>query len=299
MNISTKRRFTVAATAVTSILLLAACGTTTSSDHPSMDDMPNMNMSTPRSAPMGDMTGMPMFHGTGLAASVDGYTLTLDGRPATTSRGTTVEFRITQPDGKLLTNYQSDQTKQLHFYAIRTDLTGFQHVHPILAADGTWTAALETLARGSWRLYTAFIPDAGPQAGQDLVLSTKVTIPGMVRTEPVPAVATSTTVDGYTATFDGTPTVGDNGTLTVAITRDGKGVTDLQPYLDTYAHMTGIRSGDLAFTHLHPADKVIGDRGGPSLTFRTEFPEAGTWRLFLQFRTNGTLHTAAISIRVN
>lgn len=299
MNTATNRRLTVATAAVAGSLLLAACGTTASADQQNMGDMPSMTMSSTTSAPMGDMPGMPMFHGTGLAASVDGYTLILDGKPVTSTTGTTVKFTITQPDGNPLTSYESDQTKQLHFYAIRSDLSGFQHVHPVLAADGTWTAALKTLTGGDWRLYTAFIPGAGSQMGQDLVLSTKVSIPGMAMIQPEPAVSTTTTVDGYTATFSGMPTVGDNGTLSVSFTRNGKPVTDLQPYLDTYAHMTGIRSDDLAFTHLHPADKVNGDHGGPTLTFRTEFPEAGTWRLFLQFQTNGTLRTAAISINVS
>ncbi|HZE01023.1 MAG TPA: hypothetical protein VE155_04575 [Pseudonocardiaceae bacterium] len=29
-------------------------------------------------------------------------------------------------------------------------------------------------------------------------------------------------------------------------------VTDLQPYLDTYAHLTAFHGGDLAFADLHP-----------------------------------------------
>jgi hypothetical protein len=29
------------------------------------------------------------------------------------------------------------------------------------------------------------------------------------------------------------------------------------------------------------------------------FPEEGTWRLFLQFQTNGHLHTAPLTIKVN
>jgi len=34
---------------------------------------------------------------------------------------------ITGPDGKPVTGFAVDQTKKLHFYAIRSDLTGFQH----------------------------------------------------------------------------------------------------------------------------------------------------------------------------
>jgi hypothetical protein len=84
--------------------------------------------------------------------------------------------------------------------------------------------------------------------------------------------------------------------LTVTITRGGKPVTDLQPYLDTYAHLTAFHEGDTAFAHLHPTTTVNGDHGGPELTFHAELPTAGNWRLFLQFQTAGTLHTAALTL---
>ena len=37
--------------------------------------------------------------------------------------------------------YDVEHEKQLHLIVVRRDLTGFQHVHPTLAADGTWTVA--------------------------------------------------------------------------------------------------------------------------------------------------------------
>ncbi|WEB44491.1 hypothetical protein MOV08_37870 [Streptomyces yunnanensis] len=43
--------------------------------------------------------------------------------------------------------------------------------------------------------------------------------------------------------------------MTVNISKDGKPVTDLQPYLDTYAHLTAFQEGDQAFAHLSPADQ--------------------------------------------
>ena len=45
--------------------------------------------------------------------------------------------------------------------------------------------------------------------------------------------------------------------------KGSKPVTDLQPYLDTYAHLTAFHEGDAAFAHLHPTTKVTGDHGGP------------------------------------
>ncbi|WP_406423178.1 hypothetical protein OH809_07185 [Streptomyces sp. NBC_00873] len=60
--------------------------------------------------------------------------------------------------------------------------------------------------------------------------------------------------------------------LTVTESKDGEPVTDLQPYLDTYAHLTAFQVGDAAFAHLHPTTKANGDHGGPDLAFHAELP---------------------------
>jgi hypothetical protein len=87
--------------------------------------------------------------------------------------------------------------------------------------------------------------------------------------------------------------------LGVNVTRDGQPVTDLQPYLDTYAHLTAFHEGDLAFAHLHPKGAVSGDRGGPDLAFEAALSKPGNWRLFLQFQTAGVVHTGAVTISVS
>ncbi|MFD0502698.1 hypothetical protein ACFQ0G_06690 [Streptomyces chiangmaiensis] len=87
--------------------------------------------------------------------------------------------------------------------------------------------------------------------------------------------------------------------LTVHVSKDGKPVTDLQPYLGTYAHLTAFHQGDQTFAHLHPTTEVDGDNGGPDLSFHAQLPTSGSWRLFLQFRTGGTLHTAALTLHVD
>ncbi|MET8626658.1 hypothetical protein ABZW30_23355 [Kitasatospora sp. NPDC004669] len=87
--------------------------------------------------------------------------------------------------------------------------------------------------------------------------------------------------------------------LTVAFAKDGQPVTDLQPYLDTYAHISAFHEGDQAFAHLHPETTVNGDHGGPNLTFHAELAKPGNWRVYLQFQTAGQLHTAALTLHVN
>ncbi|MFF7638251.1 hypothetical protein ACFZB9_34655 [Kitasatospora sp. NPDC008050] len=325
---STLRRRTLAAAAATAVLALtlAACGSSASSTHSDAHSSGNSSMSSATNSAtssatnsavpgmpgtpgmsgmpgMGTGTPMAMAAGNGLAAEQDGYRL--DAPSATLAAGQPVQYRfsITGPDGKPVTDFAVEQTEQLHFYAIRSDLTGYQHVHPVLAADGGWTADLAPLRPGSWRLYASFTPNSGSGKGTDFVLSRTVTVPGpaadAAADTPLPPAASSTTVDGYTATVQGELMAGMAHPLTITISKDGQPVTDLQPYLDSYAHLSAFHAGDQAFAHLHPESTVNGDHGGPSLAFHAEPATAGDWRLFLQFRTAGQLHTAALTLHVD
>jgi len=142
-----------------------------------------------------------------------------------------------------------------------------------------------------------FLPHADADAGA-LVLSRQVEVSGADATKStaVAAPATTATVDGYTVTVAGTPKAGSETPLTLTLTRNGKPVSDLQPYLDTYAHVTAIHQGDLAFSHLHPNASANGDQGGPTLWVTANLAESGPYRMFIQFQTAGTLHTAALTI---
>jgi len=305
---STRRTLTAVAAATALALTLAACGS--SADHGSMPGMSHGSAAPSASTGTSTGTGSSEHAGghdmaamkaatDGLAAEQGGYRL--DASAATLPAGAAAEYRftVTGPDGRPVTAFAVDQTKQMHFYVVRSDLTGFQHLHPTMAADGTWTAPLTALQPGNWRLYASFTPDSGPGRGTGLVLSRTVTVPGTATDTPLPAATGSTTADGYTVTVEGSPVAGKAGELKVGIAKDGKPVTDLQPYLETYAHLTAFHAGDLSFAHLHPETAATGDGGGPTLPFHAELAKSGGWRLFLQFRTGGTLHTAALTLRVS
>lgn len=294
----TLRRRALSATAVTGLLavLLAACGSGDDSPMPGMSHQHGKSSASASADPsMGHgMDGMA--DGDGLAAQQDGYRLKPAAMRLPAGEPAAYRFAITGPDGKPVTDFAVDQTKRLHFYAVRTDLTGFRHLHPTMAADGTWTADLGKLKPGSWRLFASFTPDTGAGRGKDFVLSTTATVPGAAQAQALPKAAKSTTVDGYTVSVRGELMAGMAHPFTVAVSKDGKPVTDLQPYLDSYAHLTAFHAGDQAFAHLHPQTKVNGDHGGPDLAFHAELPKSGDWRLFVQFQTAGRLHTAALTL---
>jgi hypothetical protein len=230
----------------------------------------------------------------GLQISENGYTLDV-ARQLPDGAATPVSFRILGPDGQPVTAYETAHDEDLHLIAVRRDLAGYQHVHPQLAADGTWSIPLN-LTAGTWRLFADFDP-----AGDDpsLVLGADVAVPGDYTPRPLPETSTSTEVDGYTVTLDGQLVPGQESELTLSVSRDGQPVTDLQPYLAAYGHLVALRDGDLAYLHVHPAGEP-GDGttpSGPDITFYATAPSAGAYRLFLDFKHGDVVRTAEFTIR--
>ena len=87
----------------------------------------------------------------------------------------------------------------------------------------------------------------------------------------------------------------------LSVSKGGRPVTTLQPYLGAYGDLVALRTGDLAYLHTHvvgTAGAADDDTGGPDLAFATTFPTAGTYRLFLDFRAGGVVRTAAFTVEV-
>ncbi|WP_433315437.1 hypothetical protein ACQP0U_02660 [Micromonospora sp. CA-269861] len=225
----------------------------------------------------------------GLLVSERGYTL----EPVDAPAGE-FAFRIAGPDGRPVTRYEVAHDKKMHLIVARRDLSGFRHVHPALAPDGTWRVDTPLGGPGQWRAFADFTPTGG----EPLTLGVDVTVPGELTERQLPAPAASTTVDGYTVTLTGAPQPGRTSPLTLTVSRDGRPVTDLEPYLGAYGHLVALRRGDLAYLHVHP-DGTPGDgrtRPGPAVTFLADVPSAGSYRLYLDFQHGGRVHTAEFTV---
>ena len=91
----------------------------------------------------------------GLTLAQDGYALRLAAPTARAGTDVPVSFTVTGPDGAPVTRFDIEHEKRLHLIAVRRDQSGFQHVHPTLAGDGTWSTTLD-LRPGTWRLFADF-----------------------------------------------------------------------------------------------------------------------------------------------
>lgn len=231
----------------------------------------------------------------GLQVSEDGYTLDLLQETYAGSASARVRFRILDEHGAAVTGFRPLHGKRLHLIVVRRELDSFQHVHPVMAEDGTWSVDVDLAEPGAYRVFADFQP-SGAERG--LTLGHDLTVPGEYVARALPEAATTATVDDYDVRLEGLLLPGRTSRLTLTVTRNGRPVTDLQPYLEAFGHLVALRDGDLAYLHVHP-DGAPGDgrtAPGPGITFFAEVPSAGSYRLFLDFKHGDRVRTAAFTV---
>jgi len=222
----------------------------------------------------------------GLAVSENGLTLELAQRTARPDTKFRLAFRILGEDGRAVREFDVEHTKRMHLIVVRRDLSGFQHLHPTLRADGTWTTPLTLPQAGTYRVFADF-----SVSGKPTTLADDLQVDGDVQSRELPAPSKTAEADGFRVRLvDGAVRAGTESPLTFNVTRNGKPVS-LQDYLGAKGHLVALRRGDLAFLHVHPDEN--------SLRFDASFPTAGSYRLFLQFKVAGLVHTAAFTLEVS
>lgn len=231
----------------------------------------------------------------GLMVTADGLTLDVLSDGLRAGGSADFAFRILDDHGEPVTRFTPTHDKLMHLVLARRDLSGYRHVHPTMAADGTWRIPLTFVAAGDYRVFADFQPagrDEGTTLGADVAVS------GAYLPTPLPEPALIAETGDYRVTLSGKLVAGTSSRLVLTIEKGGVPVTDLQPYLAAYGHLVALRQGDLAYLHVHP-DGEPGDgttKPGPTVTFFAEVPSAGGYRLFLDFRHGDVVRTAEFTL---
>jgi hypothetical protein len=221
----------------------------------------------------------------GTTLSLGGYTLVPGSTRFTAGAAQPFTFRIMGPDRRPVTDFTVAGERRLHLIVARRDLTGFQHRHPTMAADGTWSIPLTLPGPGTFHAYTDFV--AG---GNAITLGVDLTVPGDFSPAALPWPSQQTTSDGFSIGYEGSPQAGATQPITVRVT----GAT-LESYLGALGHLVVLREGDLAYLHIHPDPQLV--NGG--VRFWLSIPSSGRYRAFFEFQVAGVVHTAAFTMDVS
>ncbi|MEW2103535.1 DUF748 domain-containing protein [Streptomyces cellulosae] len=232
----------------------------------------------------------------GLQISEGGYTLDLDTPTVTAGERAELRFTVRDADGRAVDEYRREHDKELHLIVASRDLVTYRHLHPERAPDGTWSTPVDLPRAGGYRVFADFTPDR--PGAENLTLGADLAASGPYSPRELPRPSATARVDGYDVKLTGTLTPGRASELRLTVTRDGEPVTDLQPYLGAYGHLVALCAGDLAYLHVHPEGEP-GDgttRPGPDVSFGATAPSRGSYRLFLDFKHDGVVRTAAFTV---
>ena len=224
----------------------------------------------------------------GLAVGEDGLRLVVDDPELRRDRPEELRFRIVGEDNRTVSDFEVEHEKRMHLILARRDLTGFQHLHPEQDADGSWHTRVRLPAAGSYRMFADFSREEEPHT-----LASDLRIDGRADLRALPAASpVADAGEGYEVRREGGGAhAGEEAELGFTVLKDGEPVR-VEEYLGAGGHLVALREGDLAFLHVHPTEH------GDSIAFEATFPTTGRYRLFLQFKHDGRVRTAAFTEQV-
>ena len=140
-----------------------------------------------------------MAHETlGLSLTQDGTTIAPATFTAAAGRRERLRFRVLDSRGAALrSGFQVEAQRRLHLIVVRRDLTGYQHLHPAMAADGTWSVPLTVTRPGAYRVFADF-----QRSCEKHVLAADLLAPGEFAPQVLPAPAAIAHSDGYEVRLD-------------------------------------------------------------------------------------------------
>jgi Cu+-exporting ATPase len=196
----------------------------------------------------------------------------------------------------------------MHLIATRDDLGTFAHVHPQpTGRPGRLAVELTFPTAGRYIVNTEFRRQG--EMG-DVHQRQVITVGGAAHAPVALAESPRTTVvDGVRVELDGKPEAGRRSDLhfSFADADTGRPIDDLQPYLAAAGHIVVMRADGKTFAHEHaevtdaagrPVFALPGQTFGPELEVHADFPTAGTYRLWAQFRlADGDVITVPFTVQ--
>ncbi len=200
--------------------------------------------------------------------------------------------------------------KKIHLIVVSDDLSYFEHIHPDYQADGSYQIKVlgkgQGYSNGPGKNETKFekggdyflFADYKPTGGSHQVEKVPVKIAG---TAKAPARFTTDKLSGtsgnYSVTLNATGGKLVTGTqlhIAGTVLKDGKEIdaTTLENYLGAKAHMVVISMDEKEYLHVHP-DVVNG-----KFDLNTTFKKPGIYRGWIQFQSEGKVHTIDFTMNV-
>ncbi|GEO04444.1 hypothetical protein AAE02nite_21080 [Adhaeribacter aerolatus] len=183
---------------------------------------------------------------------------------------------------------------KVHLFIMSKDLSYFAHEHPDIVADGSYVWEHTFPTGGEYILFQDYTPSgSGHQLGKQEIKVSGEEAPARKLGEENLTWESS----GYKAILSAEQPVKANASieLKASVYKNGKPVTDLDDYLGALAHVVIVSENADEFVHVHPMES---ETSGPDILLHTNFPKKGKYKVFMQFKHEGKVHTSSFVINV-
>jgi uncharacterized membrane protein len=209
--------------------------------------------------------------------------------------------------GQLLRNLPVVHEHPMHVTIVSSDLSFFDHVHPIPQPDGSLQIDYHFPHAGHYLIFGEYFP-----AGQrDQVFRFPMTVGDSELLADAPKLEVSPAdvkpISGHpemTAELIAQPrtlTAGTHSMLLFRLSDHGQPVIDLEPYMAAMGHCAILSQDTQSFLHCHPEQvypTTADSRGGPDIAFHTTFPHPGKYKIWGQFKRDGKVIVADFVVEV-
>lgn len=217
-------------------------------------------------------------------------------------------FSILDNKGQVVKDFAVTHTKLMHVIVVRKDLAYFQHLHPEFNQE-TGQFQFTNLvfpADGQYRIFADFALNDSKKdemgMPSSVTLSEDVTAGSMEKynTKSIGSEEATKVFDGYSVNLKthGIPVSGKENMLMFSISKKGKPVINLEPYLGALGHSVILKENTLDFIHVHPMQDIKSKQTG-EIDFMVDFPEAGKYKVFTQFQIASKVITSDFVVTVS
>ncbi|MDQ3869830.1 MAG: hypothetical protein M3250_09795 [Thermoproteota archaeon] len=207
--------------------------------------------------------------------------------------------------GDPIRDFELLHDKLLHLIIVGEDLSYFAHIHPTLEDNGENFTIFHTFPEsGRYKLWIEFKPKDGNQT----LVAFMIKVSGYPVHKYMPLVYDRKYIKEsldrkYQISLKLPEKLVSHTDADIVFSVSdvaGNPVTDLEPLMGAGGHSVIISSDIKEFLHVHPTEEVdpISWKGGPTISFKTNFPKPGLYKTWGQFQHKGRTIIADFSLEV-
>lgn len=235
--------------------------------------------------------GMKLEHNDNAAAPSD-VAMQFSTNPAVVNPNEEVNLMMTpkkKENDKEQVALDVEHTKKIHLIVVSEDLSWFNHIHPELNADGSYSVKEKFPAAGKYTLFADYKPSGGNHTVDVLNVAVSGTAPAAKKYGADKL--TGDGGDGFSVSLS--PEGGKFLTnmpmhINGVTMQNGKevDVNTLEDYLGAKAHMVVVSLADKKYLHVHPSVE------GGKFDLHTTFDKPGVYRGWIQYQSKGKVYTS-------